>query len=77
MRIATVKPKPWQPKPATRIGIRAATGCEAPMTEAMVPESMTGKIGRSHDGMKLVSLYVWTQKRNEYWNEAKQKAKKV
>ena len=77
MRIATVNPNPWQPSPATSIGILEAMGCEAAMTEAMVPESMTGKMGRSHDGMKLVSLYVCWQKRKEYWNDAKQKAKKV
>jgi hypothetical protein len=38
---------------------------------------MIGKMGRSHEGMKLVSLYVWLQKRKEYWKEARQKAKKV
>jgi hypothetical protein len=36
------------------------------MVDAIVPESMIGKMGRSHEGMKLVSLYVWQQKRNEY-----------
>ena len=77
MRMATVNPRPWHPSPATRIGILADTGCEAAMVDAIVPESMIGKIGRSHEGMKLVSLYVWWQKRNEYWKLARQKAKKV
>lgn len=47
------------------------------MTEAIVPESMMGKIGSSHEGMKLVNLYVCAEKRKEYWKTAKQKAKKV
>lgn len=47
------------------------------MTDAIVPASMMGKMGRSHEGMKLVSLYVCEQKRKEYWKLAREKVMKV
>jgi hypothetical protein len=59
------------------MGNLADSGWSAAITEAIVPDSMIGKMGSSHEGMKLVSLYVWEQNKKEYWKEARQKAKKV
>lgn len=47
------------------------------MVAAMVPPSIIGKIGRSHDGMNFWSGYVCAAKRKEYWKDARQNVRKT
>lgn len=54
--MATDIPRPWHVSPATRIGMAAVSGCVAAMTDAIVPESIMGKIGKIKVGIKFCKL---------------------
>ena len=47
----TAIPSPWHVNPATTIGTASIAGCVDAMTDAIVPESMMGKMGKIQVGI--------------------------
>lgn len=64
------KPRPWNVIPAVTIGMAERSGWRSAMTEAIVPLSMIGKAGRTHDGIIVWRRYVIDVKRKLYWMTA-------
>lgn len=58
----TEMPRPWHVRPAMTMGTAVVSGCVSAMTEAMVPDSMMGKMGRIHVGIMVVRAKLWAAK---------------
>ena len=67
---ATAMPSPWHVSPATTIDTPDAAGCVSEMTEAMVPDSMMGKMGRIHVGIIDCRPKLCVENTYEYWPTA-------
>ena len=65
--IATSMPNPWHVVPATTIDRPSLLGCVSAITDAMVPDSMMGKMGRIQVGIIVFNSKLWAAKTKLYW----------
>ena len=71
MKMATDKPRPWQVRPAMMMDMADVSGCVCAITDAIVPESMIGKMGKIQVGIIVCRLKLCLAKMKLYWPMAR------